>query len=581
LASDRLATTAVPLPESGRVLELKAVLKPVEVLDEAVVPAGGGTWKRRTVVRTDGHFGDLIVEDILDEKGSPDPDRRVVTSAEYVLISASKPGPVEEAAKICGRGGFDVSREHPRLPLAKVPVGGGTLEEFDRTLAELKAALACVPVHVEPDFLQLGALCATTPNDPLFSEQWSLPKIGAPEAWEIPAGKTGEILVCVIDSGIDLDHPDLQANLWTNPGEIDGDRIDNDGNGFIDDVHGYNFAGNYIDPDDPKNSDLFPPDDDLYHGSFCAGIIGAVADNAVGITGICRRVNVKLVALKASEWDDVYGSDIARSMHYARMLHDDGHTVAAVNISMTIHNGPSVIEAMQDGMDALEAAGIPVCCSAGNSNTSTLGYPARFTNANIITVAASAPDDSPWKQGKYTGTNYHPTLVHLAAPGQDIESTVPGFYFGHGVEDGYASGSGTSFATPMVAASCAVLKALDPELTGLEIRQIILNTTRTLPDWQGMCLTSGLLDLAAAARSALAARNFQIVSTKRNNDGTVRLDWHDLGEGWNYRVETAPAPGGPWTPAPGAWPIQETHWAAPADGQTNKFYRVAASPLAL
>ena len=577
---DRAATVAVALREPGRVLELKASLKPVEVLDETLVRVDRGAWKRRAVVRTVGHFGDLVVEDILDEAGNPDPERRVITSAEYVVVSAPEAEPLEMAERVCRRKGFDFVREYPHLPLAKVRVGGRSLEDFDGTLEKLKTALAGIPVHVEPDFLQTSALCAVPPNDPLFPGQWSLPKIGAPDAWEIPVEDTGEILVCVIDSGIDLDHPDLQANLWTNPGEIDGDRIDNDGNGFIDDVHGYNFAENYIDPDDPEDSDLFPPDDDLYHGSFCAGIIGAVADNAAGIAGICRRVNVKLVALKASEWDDVYGSDMALSMHYARMLHDDGHTVAAVNLSMGIHNGPAIIEALRDGVAALEAAGIPVCCSAGNNNNSTLGYPAKFTNSNIITMAASAPDDSPWKDGKYTGTNYHPTLVHLAAPGQDIESTVPDFFWGDENKDGYASGSGTSFATPMVTASCAVLKAINPDLTGLEIRQIILNTTRTLPEWEGMCLTSGVLDLAAAARSAMATRNFQVVSTQMQTDGNVRLDWHDLGEGWNYRVQLAPAPGGPWTPAPGTWPTQETRWTdSAATGQTQRFYRVEASPL--
>jgi hypothetical protein len=579
-AKYRAGTVALALPESGRTLSLRASLEPAEVLEVETTAEAGGSIRRRALVRTAGHFGDLIVEDRVDADGKIDPDRRIITSAEHLVVSAPELAPAETAAEICEQIGFDLLWEYRRLPLMKVRVAERSLKNFDDLLKMLKSALNDVPVHVEPDFLQPGALCAATPDDPLFPNQWALPKIGAPEAWEIPTDPAaGDILVCIIDSGIDLDHPDLQDNLWTYPGEIDGDRIDNDGNGFIDDVHGYNFAENYIDPDDPDDSDLFPPDDDLYHGSFCSGIIGAVTDNAIGIAGVCRRV--KLVALKASEWDDVYGIDIAASMHYARMLHDAGFTVAAVSISMGIYNGTAIIEAMQDGMDALEAAGIPVCCSAGNANRSRLSYPARFTNSNLITVGASAPDDSPWQENEHTGTNYHPTLVHLAAPGQDIESTVPTFFWGDDDKDGYATSTGTSFSTPMVAGACAVLKAIHPDLDGLEIRNIILNTTHPVSAWQGMCLTEGRLDLAAAARSALAARNFQATPPSREIHGPARLDWQNLGDFWDYTVRIAPAPGGPWTPAPGTWPIQETTWTdSAAAGETQRFYRVEAVPQA-
>jgi len=265
-------------------------------------------------------------------------------------------------------------------------------------------------IFAEPNYrVRLQAL----PDDDQLTRQWGLVNGGqvvngsagtvdadmdAERAWDLETGST-DIVVAVVDTGIDAAHPDLAANIWTNPGEI-LNGVDDDGNGYIDDLHGWDFVENDNQPVDTHG-----------HGTHVAGIIGAVGNNAVGITGVCWRVSIMplrfitaadmgttAAAIEAIEYADANGADV-------------------INLSW---GGPAFSLALKD---AIAAAYALVVCAAGNGGVnldSTPIYPAAYDGANILAVGASDADDFPaWF------SNYSDSRVDVSAPGTDIYSTVP------------------------------------------------------------------------------------------------------------------------------------------------------------
>ncbi|WP_074368944.1 S8 family serine peptidase, partial [Methanoculleus chikugoensis] len=251
-----------------------------------------------------------------------------------------------------------------------------------------------------------------TPNDPQFNTLWALHNTGqtggtadadidAPEAWDLAQGSTG-IVVAVIDSGVDCTHQDLAANIWTNSGEIPGNGIDDDRNGYIDDVHGYDFVN------DDNN-----PYDDNGHGTHCAGTIAAVGNNANGITGV--NWNTKIMPLKAGSADGMLTiADELEAISYATMMGAD-----VISCSFGGTNYVSSVET------AIAASPAVVVCAAGNDGTNndvTPHYPANYNCANIIAVAATDHNDN-----LASFSNYGATTVDVAAPGDGIYSTVPGY----------------------------------------------------------------------------------------------------------------------------------------------------------
>ncbi|MEJ2222997.1 MAG: S8 family peptidase, partial [Desulfobacterales bacterium] len=256
----------------------------------------------------------------------------------------------------------------------------------------------------------------TTPDDAEFTRLWGLHNTGqnvngtngtadadidAPEAWDVTTGSS-DVVVAVIDSGVDVNHPDLQPNIWVNPGETPGNGLDDDGNGYIDDVNGWDF---YVNDNDPRDAHG--------HGTHVAGTVAAAGDNGIGITGVSW--SAKIMALRFMDaWGIGTTADAISAIEYASAMGAD-----IINNSW---GGSGYNQALKD---AIDASGALVVCAAGNSgwNTDTYipHYPSGYASANIISVAASDQNDN-----RASFSNFGPFSVHVAAPGTNIYSAAPG-----------------------------------------------------------------------------------------------------------------------------------------------------------
>jgi subtilisin family serine protease len=307
-------------------------------------------------------------------------------------------------------------------------------------------------------------------GDPLEDKQWAHKMIQSYDAWEIGTGSE-EVVVAVIDTGVDYNHPDLKENIWRNPGEV-RDGIDNDRNGFIDDLYGWNFQkGNAS------------PLDDHRHGTHVAGTIGARGGNGIGITG--HAPNVRLMALKGLGGGSGGGgrrSDLIRAIDYA--VENGAHIINASWGSF------SYSEAMVAALSRAERAGVLFVAASGNSGVNVTNrpfYPASYGHRNIISVGSTGPSDTA------SGfSNYSTKRVHIGAPGASIHSTVPG--------GKYISISGTSMASPLVAGVAALMKGLRPDLHYREIRKAILETADRNPALASKFTTSGRINAYKAMR---------------------------------------------------------------------------------
>ncbi len=359
---------------------------------------------------------------------------------------------------------------------------------------------------------------SSAPNDPRFSEQWALSNtgqnsgtsgadIGALSAWSVSKG-SDSIVVAVIDTGVDYSHPDLAANIWTNPGEIAGNGIDDDGNGYIDDVHGWDFINNDNDPMDDNG-----------HGTHCAGVIGAVGNNGIGISGVNQKV--KIMPLKFLRADG--SGDVAASLNaiaYARKM--------GANVISCSWGGTAKSQALED---AISATNTLFACAAGNSgiNTDTIPqYPSCFTEAQIISVAASTAKD-----GIPSYSNYGPSSVDVAAPGDGILSTYP-----TSLGSQYMSMKGTSMATPHVAGLAALLLSKKPGLTPAELKSLLMSNVDKISAWSGKTVTGGRID-AGKTLSTLAGGSVTTLPGQSNAPKDLNGDgvYEDLNG--NGRLEFA------------------------------------------
>jgi subtilisin family serine protease len=309
-------------------------------------------------------------------------------------------------------------------------------------------------------------------NDPSMSQLWGMTKIDAQDAWNITTGATGanRVVVAVIDTGVDYTHPDLAANIWTNTAEIAGNGADDDHDGFVDDVHGYNFVSN--------NGN---PMDDNGHGTHVSGTIAAVGNNSLGVAGV--NWSASIMALKFMDsTGSGYLSDAIRAINYATMERTQyGVNVRVINASW---GGGGFSSAMQTAIQAANDAGIMFVAAAGNSGTNndvTAQYPANYTPPNVISVAASDQNDQ-----LASFSCYGATTVDLAAPGVSIYSTVP--------NNRYAYYSGTSMATPMVSGVAALAWAYKPNATVADIRSAILQGVDKISSLSGKVASGGRLD---------------------------------------------------------------------------------------
>jgi subtilisin family serine protease len=270
---------------------------------------------------------------------------------------------------------------------------------------------------------------------------WGNNAVNAPEAWA--RGYTGkDITVAVIDSGVDINHSDLNDNIWRNVSEIVGNGIDDDGNGYIDDINGWNTGLN--------NNNILPIDT---HGTHVAGTI-AGENNGTGVTGVAYNSDIMAIRV----FDNATDANVAQGIRYAV---DNGARV--INMSL---GGYFYTPEILDALAYAASRNVIAVIAAGNESQSQPSYPARFATEYGISVGAININGNITYFSNRAGNN--PDILHVVAPGQDIKSTIPG--------NSYASYPGTSMAAPHVAGVVALMLDANPHLSHTQVRQIIAET---------------------------------------------------------------------------------------------------------
>ena len=330
-------------------------------------------------------------------------------------------------------------------------------------------------VHAETDYLMQES---AVPDDAFYTGQWGLAQIDAPAAWDIVTG-TPDVVIADIGSGVDTDHPDLAGQLWVNPGEVAGNGLDDDGNGCIDDIHGWNVL------DD--NADL---SDHTGHSTMVAGILVAAPNNQRGVVGVCW--GCRLMVVKVTQPDGLARySDIAAGVEYAAQNGAD-----VINISLRGRLDSAVLRSAI--VAASETA--VVVSSAGNDRGDAPVYPAAYDPVLAVTGTDSG-------DVKPAAANYG-TWVDVSAPGQDIVTTFDG--------GGYRSISGTSFATPFVSGLAGLLRSQHPEWSLAEVRAQIARTADDIdglnPGFEGQ-LGSGRINAARAVTQAAQGLSRNVLAT--------------------------------------------------------------------
>ncbi len=324
------------------------------------------------------------------------------------------------------------------------------------------------------------------PNDPSFGDCWGMNNTGqtggvedadidAVEAWDISIGSR-DVVVAVLDTGVDYTHPDLAANMWTNVDEIPDNGIDDDNNGYVDDVIGWDFEHQTNDPMD-----------DYGHGTHCSGIIGAEGNNGIGVVGVNWRVTIMPLRIIGNQDLDAYCLDAAEAIHYAV---DNGARLMSCSWWTVEHYNQTLEEAVQyaDQMD------VALVAAAGNDSRDDDDpnynhWPSEWPYDNIFAVAATNHSD-----GIAYFSNFGPTSVDVGAPGEDILSTV---WPNHA----YETMSGTSMACPHVAGTVALMLSIRPELTIAEVKQALFATVDPIPDLQGVTVTGGRINAFRALQA--------------------------------------------------------------------------------
>jgi hypothetical protein len=442
-------------------------------------------------------------------------------------------------------------------PVVHALVNGRVLEEFHlvpglellAVSGSVEQALEELQNHPLIEYAELNYVIhgasapRTEPDDTYFQQDllWGLDNWGqlidgdpgvpdadidAPEAWYIYyfTGFTGDpdFEIGHLDTGIQMDHPDLAANLWTNPGEIPGNGIDDDGNGYIDDVHGWDFVNNDNDPMDDNG-----------HGTHTAGILGAVGNNTIGVAGVCW--NCRICPLKML--DANISGTIANAILAVQYC-----TTMGFRVSNNSWYGPGFSQSLYNAINASKSVGhIAVCAIGGDSNQDAdiyPQYPAAFDLDNVISVTATTNDDV-----KVSYSNYGATSVDLGAPGEKIYST-----FNNG---GYARNGGTSQATPYVTGVVALVYGQNPTSTYSEVRNQVINTARPVSALVGKTVTGGVVNayraLSGDVEGAPPAAPTNCTATSPAK-GQARVSWTDNSSNESgFGVQRQTRVGSTWT----------------------------------
>jgi subtilisin family serine protease len=321
-------------------------------------------------------------------------------------------------------------------------------------------------IYAEPNFIWHRN---AVPNDPRVGEQAHLDFIKARDAWDITTGSSS-VVVGVLDGGVDINHQDLRDNIWTNAGEVAGNGVDDDGNGFVDDVHGWDFHHN--------DASVFDNESGDDHATHVAGIIGARGNNAIGVTGVCWQVG--LLPMKVLGPTGGAVSNIIAGYGYARMMRERGVNLRILNNS---YGGPFRSLAAEDAIQQLNQAGILFVVAAGNDMKDISKYPvypANYDIDNVMVVGANAQF-----------SNYSWSKVHSAAPGSNILSTLP--------NNTYGFAFGSSMAAPQVSGAAALLISAKPDLTTAAIKNALIHSNAI----SGAIQAKSVLDVKKALLAVL------------------------------------------------------------------------------
>jgi len=373
---------------------------------------------------------------------------------------------------------------------------------------------------VEPNYI---VSIDNTPNDPRFSDLWGLHNTGqtggtvdadidAPEAWDNATGSQS-ILVGIIDTGINYNHEDLSANIWTNPNEIPLNGMDDDNNGYIDDIHGINAITNTGDPLDDNG-----------HGTHVSGTIGAVGNNGIGVTGV--NWDVQLIGCKfLNSGGSGFTSNAIKCFNYFISLKNAGQNVLVTNNSW---GGGGFSQALKDAM----VGPILHVAASGNGNSDTdiiPHYPSSYDLENIVSIAATDHNDI------YAGfSNYGATTVDLAAPGVGTLSTW--------VDGGYATISGTSMATPHVAGAAALVWSTNSSLTPVQVKDRIMINADPLPSQSKQTITNARLNvfnIVPGEDDPIPPSQVNDLSVSDTSFISVTLQWTATGDDGNVGIARA------------------------------------------
>ena len=489
-----------------------------KVLDYYEVPSNSAFKKRITVIDAENmKYSKLRIEESY--KIEKDQTEQVFSThamvADHVIVKLNPKLSENGLDKLLSSHGMRIRRKmySPGIYLVETPKAD--INSVPNAMASLGSENG-ISIS-DPDWI---VYTSTTPNDASFTDLWGMNNTGqtggtadadidAVEAWDLFTGSSS-VLVGVIDTGINYNHPDLAANIWTNPGEIAGNGIDDDGNGLIDDIHGYDFVNNDGDPND-----------DHAHGSHCAGTIGGVGNNGAGVAGVNWQVTMMgLKFLSASGSGNI--SDAVDCVNYAT---DNG-----VHLTSNSWGGGGYSATMEEALINANANNILFVAAAGNSSSNNDNgsyFPSGYEIENVISVAATDHNDN-----LASFSSYGATTVDLGAPGVNVYSTVLG--------SGYDSFSGTSMATPHVAGACALLKGFNSELTAAQIKFIIMNSGDQINSLAGITLTGRRLN----ALNALNMNGDSILIMNKPVDGKsylpgmeVPVQWVSLNVDGNIKIE--------------------------------------------
>ncbi len=372
--------------------------------------------------------------------------------------------------------------------------------------------------YIEPDYI-VEAL-EVFPNDPRFPEMWGLHNTGqsggtpdadidAPEAWSLETGS--DVLVGVIDTGCDWHHVDLAANIFTNPGEIPANGIDDDGNGYIDDVRGWDFVNNDNDPADDNG-----------HGTHTSGTIAALGDNGIGVVGVSWSARIlPLKFLDSGGFGSTSNAILA--VQYA--------TAMGARLTSNSWGGGGFSAALRSAIEDAGNHGILFVAAAGNASSNTdvfPNYPSGYDLDNIISVASTDRNDQ-----LSSFSNYGPITVDLGAPGSDILSTFPG--------NTYGTASGTSMATPHVSGAASLLWSAAPLMAHMDVKNTILSSADVIPALVGKTVTGGRLNVfnMLSGLDSIPPARVNTLSVATMGSNTATLQWTATGDDATVGTATA------------------------------------------